>query len=788
MAAYDNLRAVIAANVYQNNNNEVTADMVKAAMNAMVASLGAEFQFGGVAKLTPTQTDPGTPDYKVAYIASEPGTYSNFGGLVVENGEVAIIKGSGTTWSKEILMSVASASALAGKVDILPGENLLDVNSPNCIPSKFIDSSGAVASGNVNYKVSDFIPITPNENYYLSNADGGYIGLSGYVAFYDSEKNLVGTPVNTQAITTPSGASFLRCTINAGYSERAMLNAGTQRGTYYAYNPIGGYLSELNSLVASLSASVSALDVLPGRIDALRKNEDIKTWISSQVINVNQMQIAANLRTGIATIVENAKGVSFDFIKLPFVADDASRDYTLIIGQSDGLFDQPYKIVNDALTTPGNILLTQTVKLGTILGYTDISLNSEISATRKYVAVGVITASGSHVKVPYWSDSTGKTESTFFSTDNGASWSAYSGSAAGQKYGAFPILLLANEVKKETGKLQGQINVIQRDFPGYIERADSVQSGGEISIADFPHYAKTRDRVAFLANISSFSTLRVGRGYGANYGVWLEIDSANVKIIRRTNNANAELSSQAHGLTFSTFIKVLFSFDESGELTYIVQTLSGYFKYTYTPGLYGGMGAAFAVPDGMALSNCSLAAYNSGAKLDVWVFGDSYVAVNNTRWPFYLFEWGYEGFAVYGLSGGGSASLFNEFVRAANYGNPNFALWSLGMNDGSDADINTPSAVWLSNVQSFIADCEERGITPILATIPSVPSIYHEGKNKWIRESGHRYVDFAAAVGAQADGTWYAGMLSSDNIHPSQIGGQALATQVLVDFPEIMNK
>ena len=63
MAAYDNLRAVIAANVYQNNNNEVTADMVKAAMNAMVASLGAEFQFGGVAKPT---DNPGTQDYKVA--------------------------------------------------------------------------------------------------------------------------------------------------------------------------------------------------------------------------------------------------------------------------------------------------------------------------------------------------------------------------------------------------------------------------------------------------------------------------------------------------------------------------------------------------------------------------------------------------------------------------------------------------------------------------------------------------------------------------------------------------
>lgn len=108
MAAYDNLRAVIAANVYQNNNNEVTADMVKAAMNAMVASLGAEFQFGGVA--VPTD-NPGTPDYKVAYLASTPGTYSKFDGITLADGEVAILKWDGAAWSKQVT-GAATAEAV----------------------------------------------------------------------------------------------------------------------------------------------------------------------------------------------------------------------------------------------------------------------------------------------------------------------------------------------------------------------------------------------------------------------------------------------------------------------------------------------------------------------------------------------------------------------------------------------------------------------------------------------------------------------------------------------------
>lgn len=97
MANYANLLATIAANIYTNNNNEVTAAMVKTAVDQMVASLGAGYQYMGVAI---PATNPGTPDYKCFYIASTPGTYTNFGGLVVKIGEVAVLKYD-TAWSKE---------------------------------------------------------------------------------------------------------------------------------------------------------------------------------------------------------------------------------------------------------------------------------------------------------------------------------------------------------------------------------------------------------------------------------------------------------------------------------------------------------------------------------------------------------------------------------------------------------------------------------------------------------------------------------------------------------------
>lgn len=93
MANYANLLATIAANIYTNNNNEVTAAMVKTAVDAMVASLGAGYQFMGVA--TPATT-PGNTDIKQFYLASEPGIYTGFDNLTVSGAGLLLYD---TLWS-----------------------------------------------------------------------------------------------------------------------------------------------------------------------------------------------------------------------------------------------------------------------------------------------------------------------------------------------------------------------------------------------------------------------------------------------------------------------------------------------------------------------------------------------------------------------------------------------------------------------------------------------------------------------------------------------------------------
>ena len=83
------------------------------------------FAFMGIAVLTPTPTDPGTPDQKMVYIAVEPGTYTNFGNLVVADGEVALLKYD-SSWTKE-----ATGIASQAKLTKLESEAIYDISAHN---------------------------------------------------------------------------------------------------------------------------------------------------------------------------------------------------------------------------------------------------------------------------------------------------------------------------------------------------------------------------------------------------------------------------------------------------------------------------------------------------------------------------------------------------------------------------------------------------------------------------------------------------------------------------------
>ena len=228
MSNYASLKATINANIKTNGNQEITGAIMNSVLNAMVNSLGAGYQFIGVA----TPTNPGTaqtPDYKCFYLATTPGTYSYLGGLVVADGEVALLKWN-TSWTKEVT-GIASADKLYQSVQDLPNLPIL----PKIINGEYIDTDGTIKSS-TSFKRTDKINV-----YFLSEIeivapDGG----SSYVCFLDKDLGLVSNfRVNqgTNVVSVPDGAFYLICS----YSRTAtdwQFNATEFNGKYknsYAY-------------------------------------------------------------------------------------------------------------------------------------------------------------------------------------------------------------------------------------------------------------------------------------------------------------------------------------------------------------------------------------------------------------------------------------------------------------------------------------------------------------------------------------------------------------------------
>lgn len=98
MANNATLKAAIQNVIKQNGNNEITGPVLQQALLSMVNSLGANYQYAGIA--TPA-TNPGTPDQNVFYLASTAGTYTNFNGIILAGGELAILKYNGS-WTKDV--------------------------------------------------------------------------------------------------------------------------------------------------------------------------------------------------------------------------------------------------------------------------------------------------------------------------------------------------------------------------------------------------------------------------------------------------------------------------------------------------------------------------------------------------------------------------------------------------------------------------------------------------------------------------------------------------------------
>lgn len=112
MSNYSSLLTTITSNITENGNGEITGSILQSVLSSMVTTLGANATYVGVAT---SETTPSTPDGNCFYMASGGGTFTNFGGLEVDETKLTILHydADTTTWSKEEIADLGESSASA---------------------------------------------------------------------------------------------------------------------------------------------------------------------------------------------------------------------------------------------------------------------------------------------------------------------------------------------------------------------------------------------------------------------------------------------------------------------------------------------------------------------------------------------------------------------------------------------------------------------------------------------------------------------------------------------------
>lgn len=323
---------------------------------------------------------------------------------------------------------------------------------------------------------------------------------------------------------------------------------------------------------------------------------------------------------------------------------------------------------------------------------------------------------------------------------------------------------------------------------GYRTVTGALNDGDKLEIESTT--CKYGLRYAFSGKITSFSSITLSHGgSSAQNSSWIVVDGTKITVYGRYNTSSPiQTYEYTHGLTISDFIsiEVILLKDRRAAKVYL-QTNGGTYVIdeVYWYG-YSIVNIA-AESNGSVLTDCVLSFSSSEFRKSLWLFGDSYISDESTaRWAYYLKQDGFlDNVMLAGYPGAAPREMYPLFVNSLAYGRPYMCVWALGMNGDADPSSTTVGTLYYDYLMWFLDKCKIYNIIPILCTIPTVPSLYHEARNSFIRSSGYRYIDFADAVGAQADGTWYSGMLSEDNVHPTPFGAQALYLRALRDCPEL---
>lgn len=314
-------------------------------------------------------------------------------------------------------------------------------------------------------------------------------------------------------------------------------------------------------------------------------------------------------------------------------------------------------------------------------------------------------------------------------------------------------------------------------------RKDTMTAGDSI-VFETPNIKKN-NVIGFHANITTLGNITIGQGRAAlNQTAYIVITPSTVEVWRWGASEAVKWIDLTHNLTISDYLDVCIevSNTEIGWAKLRLQTAGGT-TYTYDRMAWLGCGdEAYVEIVSGTFTNCTLTHGCIDYDSEVWAFGDSYF----DHWVAYALKDGYANFLCDGWSGRRSAQAMRSLKLLLEHNTPTSIFWAMGMNDGdSGSAVNTN---WATTFSELLEICDNNGIKPILCTIPSTPTVNNTYKNEIIRTSGREYIDLDKAVGADKSTSWFEGLLSTDNVHPSTLGDEVIARFIETQLPQIKNK
>ena len=303
---------------------------------------------------------------------------------------------------------------------------------------------------------------------------------------------------------------------------------------------------------------------------------------------------------------------------------------------------------------------------------------------------------------------------------------------------------------------------------------DTLQQEIQYTDTQFPKNIKRGLSLAFRCSFEQFTSATFGKGKGGYRSGYFQItaDSLFYRINRNGEANDTAIYAAAHGLTISRQLGFSAT-DNAGNFMGTLSTPGGKFRFS-TASSNENNGDLFFIGE-QDMQQIDIFASCQQMQHPVWMFGDSYFGFGENRIIGALLDKGLGDVYINGLAGQNSENAYRELEKSLQYGCPKLLVWCLGMNDN------------YTNYTRFVQEVkslgDQYGFEVVYEIVPSVLDRDKSRFQEYIRSTGYRTFDAYEAVGGTPE--WYEGYQSSDRVHPTPQGAQAIAEQMLKEIPEL---